>query len=497
MEKNQLQNKNVFYKDAKINFLNFTNLKLNNDDLQHIELISSTISSGYLKDVNFFDSSFLSTKFSSVDFENCDLTSSDICSVWANECHFMNTNFSNATISDTTFVKCTFDGSLLNDLSLTRCHFIECTFEQFSINGSTFSLNSFCRCHIKNTGFTESFYYQIFEECTFHNVHMEPALLGYNFGFSSKIFAQLTDKVNLNEIDLDFKSKKLFINAAILRINQVHNYYDEALIACASALIKMIQNDILIKADEINFLKNLTSYFMERKQIAPISTLRIWQILNNSLINTLPNIASNKALPHIREYANMLYFNFLDFQNELQQKIDQSPKYINITDTAELKIVYLEKPSVPLMNCLTKFTALINSDCPLPNLIRTEKGSFLEYHNIAIAIIPYLQTLFGLLGVVVPLVINRIQSRDNEQKKQVEYTDSSVKNEKTEIEITMNSINTARSPILLPNTNNLTPQTSSMISNVIKIVGEQNMRPQDQFAGYNTTNIKSITITFQ
>lgn len=497
MDKLQLQNTNSLIKGAKLNFQNFHTLKLDSRNLEYLELISSTISSGYLKDINFFNASFLSTKLSEVNFEGCNLTSTDICSVWASRCHFINSDFSNATISDTSFVSCIFDGATFKSVSLTRCQFVDCTFEQFLIDDSTFSLNSFTRCHIKKTNFTESFYYQIFRDCTFNEVQMDPILLGYNFGFSSKIFAQLTNSVNLDEIDKDFRNKKLYINAAILRINQVQKYYDEALRACVLALIKMIQNNILIKADEIEFLKNLTFYFEEHKQIAPISILQIWRLLNDCLSDDSPNIAINKASPHIREYSNMLYFRFIGFQKELQKCIEQFPQALTNTDTAELKIIYSEKPVIPLLGCLIEFTALVGGECPMPNLIRTEKGSFYEYHNIAIAIIPYLQTFMSLLGIVTPFVIYKKQKKDETQKEQAKYKECTSENKKMEIEINLNSMGAACSPIFLPDTNGITSQTNNMISNVIKIVGNQEKINGVGFGGYNAQNIQSITIRFQ
>lgn len=496
MNKLQIQTTDSLIKGAKLNFQNFQSLFLDDKNLELLELISSTISSGHLRNVNFFNASFLSTKLSEINFEGCNLTSTDICSVWASNCRFINSDFSDATISDTSFVKCIFDGAIFKSVSLTRCQFIDCTFEQFLMDDSTFSLNSFSRCHIKRTNFTESFYYQIFKDCTFNEVQMDPILLGYNFGFSDETFAQLTNNVNLNEIDQDFRSKELYINAAILRINQVQNYYDEALRACVSALIKMIQNDILIKADEIEFLKNLTLYFEEHNQIAPISILRIWRLLNDCLIAASPNVAVNKAAPHIREYSNMLYFRFIDFQKELQQCIKQFPQDLNNTDIAELKIVYSDKPAIPLLDYLIEFTALIDGRCPMPNLIRTEKGSFHEYHNIAIAIIPYLQTFMSLLGVVTPFIIYKKQKTDEAKKEQAKCKECTSESEKMEVEITFNSTGTACTPIFLPDNNSITPQTNNMISNVVKIVGNQKINGIG-FGGYNTQNIQSITIRFQ
>ena len=489
MNKLELKHHNPFIKDAKLSFQVFSNLELKNDNLEFMQLLSSAVLSGSFENICFYNASFLSTKFQNVNFNECNLKSTDICSIWAKNCYFRNVNFSDATISDSTFVECIFDNSLFESVSLTKCQFVNCTFEQFPMDDSTFSLNSFTHCNIKNTCFTESFYYQIFDDCTFENVNMNAVLLGFNFGFSQKVFSQLTEGVNLIEADKDFKDKGLYINAAIFRINQVQKYYDEAMIACVSALGEMIQQDILIKADEIEFLKNLTSYLQERKQIAPISILRIWKLLSNYSINNSSNIAIEKALSHTREYSNMLYFSFIDFQKNLQNSLIPQSKISNTFAMAELKIIYIKEPTLPLLNYLIDFSLSANPNCPEPNLVRTEKGSFHEYHEIAVTIIPYLQTFFGLLGVVVPIIIYQRQNHDDEKNKGASTTEES-----KEIEITLTTTETNSITPILSNTNIITPQTNTITSDVIKILESHPVTQNAGFCGYNSQNIHSITI---
>lgn len=495
MKKADISNINLLTKGAKLNFQVFPILELQNKNLEFINLVNSAVLSGCLRNICFYNASFFSTKFSGVFFEKCNLRSSDLCSIWVNNCHFKNTDFYSATISDSTFINCIFDGTSFESISLTRCQFIDCTFEQLSIDDSTFSLNTFNQCHIKNTHFTESFYYQIFDNCTFYEAKMDPVLLGFNFGFSLKVITQLVTEKNLKKTNNDFIKNKLYLNAAILRINEVQNYFDQAMIACVVALGQMMENDILIKAEEIEFLKNLTLHFQENKQIAPISVLRIWQLLNNNIMNLPTNIATSKAMPLIREYANMLYLNFVDFQKDLQNRIYQLPKASNITEITKLKVVYLVKPQLPLINYLTEFSNLIGEDCPMPRLIRVEKGSFHEYYEIAVAILPYLQTLIGFLGVIVPIVIYKRQKEDHERELRENETDAKI-NRKDKIEVTITTKTAEHSPILLPNTNVITSDTNAITTDVLKILDSQQMNNYSDFCGYNNHNIQSITINF-
>lgn len=492
MKEIAIKHTSMFKKGARLNFQVFHTLEIDSRNLEFMHLISSAVLSGHMDNVNFYNASFLSTKFSNVDFKKCNLKSTDMCSIWANKCRFLDCDFSDATISDSTFINCEFSNSLFESISLTRCQFIDCSFEQFSTDDSTISLNTFTRCQIHGAKFEESFYYQIFEDCVFDRVDMVPELLGYNFGFSPALFSKLSHGIDLETVSTGFIDHGLYINAAILRINQLQKCYDEAMIACVVAIGQMIQQDILIKADEIDFLKNLVTYFQRNQKIAPISVLRIWQILTNYFMDQSPNTSASKAMPHIQEFVNMLYFDCMDFQKKLQERLMQLYRPEKVTDTAELQISYLEEPDVPLLDCLVELSSLAGPACPEPYLIRTEKGSFHDFHEIAVIAIPYIQTLLSLLGVAVPIIIYKMQKQDQKQADQAQKDVSTA--EKHEIEITLPVSIASQMPIQIPNITSITPETSRILTNVLNAGSTQILVANAGFCGYSTHNIQSITI---
>lgn len=498
---------NLLTKGAKLNFQVIPCLNMADKNLEYLHLSSSAVLSGELKNVCFFNAAFFSTKFSDVSFAQCNLKSIDMCSIWASGCQFLNCDFSEATISDSTFINCGFDSAVFKGISLTRCQFIDCSFQDIPTDDSTISLNTFTSCRIEGAEFKESFYYQTFENCTFSRVNIAPELLGYNFGFSLELFEKLSKEVDLDELHDCFTSDGLFVNAAILRINRLQDHYDAAMIACVAALGQMIQNDILIKADEIEFLKSLTMHFQARRQIAPISVLRIWQLLNNYFMNESPNTAASKAMSHIREFANMLYFDYMAFQKNLQEQMVRLPQADSVADLAELQIVYEEEPTRPLIDCLAQFSILADSKCPEPHLLRTEKGSFHEFHEIAVIAIPYVQTLLALLGVAVPIAVYKKQKQDQAGTQQ-NQTATKQGQEETEqglaaaavasrIEITLSVSEVGQPEIFLPNTVAIKSETSKILSDVMKASGTQALINNADFSGYNRKNVQSVTIHIQ
>lgn len=487
----------LFVPKAKLNFHVFNDLVLRDINATLLHLISSSVLQGAFSRVNFYNASFLSTKFLKVSFDGCNLASSDICSIWAKDCIFTDTDFNSATISDCTFIQCNFSRCSFESVSLTNSHFIDCTFEQLPIDDSTVTLNTFTRCAINNSSFTESFYYQIFEECTFEDAEMPTSLLGYNFGFAKKTLKQLAIDSQLETVENDLLKKGLFINAAILRINQVNSYYDIALIACVKAIGQMIQEDILVKTDEIQFIRKLTMHLHEHNQIAPISLFHIWQELFHLMQNKVNNISSEKALPHIREFANMLYFEIQKFQEALQASLECLPNGKQGNGLVEVKIIYSFAPELHLLQCLEQIHSKYCKTKIKPRLIRTEVGSYIEYLEIVEAAIPYLQTVFALLGVVAPFVVYHKQKRDHEREREEAKKEAEAEKEKLLEQQRSNSLSAVQSSpsILLPHATIILPDTDIIVANSYKLIAQNKFVESQNYRGYNSHNVHSVTIT--
>lgn len=204
-------------------------------------------------------------------------------------------------------------------------------------------------------------------------------------------------------------------------------------------------------------------------------------------------------MPHIRAFANTLYFSYMEFQKNLQDQLRQLPQTNSVTDKAELQIVYEEKPSLPLLDYLIQFSVLAGPAYPKPQLLRTEQGSFHEIHEIALSIVPYVQTFFTLLGVITPFVIYAKQKQDQAKAKQSQEEaakhPAKAGSNSTEISI---SVSEASQPlILLPNTEIIRPETSRIVLDVMKISSTKTLIGSADFGGYNGKNVRSITICFQ
>ena len=491
-----------FCPHARLSFRAFHDVNLYGKDITLLHLESSSFVDGGFDNVSLYNATLTSTKFMNANFSAVNLGNSDICSIWAQKCGFHKTNFNNATIADSAFRGCVFEYCSFEGISLTNTQFVDCIFDQFPIHDSTVTLNTFIRCQIKDTDFTESFYYQIFEVCVFQEVDTASNLLGFNFGFSADDLLRVSQDTELSEIKEAFVESGMYINAAILHVNQTRDCYDAAMLACITAMGKMLMQDILIKTDEILFLKKMTTYLKEKGLLTPITSIRMWQILNSFIGKDEKNTANDKALPHIREFANMLYFDFHEFQSELQKKLLQLPEITVKSAEVEMKVVYMSAPSLELLHLINQFHQDLCCNGPAPQLMRTEEGSYIEWLKISEIALPYIQTFFSLLGLIIPFMIYKLEKKNNLKQESPTYI---LLKDHNLVPIEGDGIaqQTSSKELYLPDYKRILPnvqtaeaRTGIMISDVMKITSSSKIIDSLDLCGYNPQNVKSVSVYY-
>lgn len=488
-----------FKPHKKINFSVIEEFELKKHNAEFMEISGSFITNGNFNETNFYGVSFLSTKFSNIEFKNCNLSGTDICSIWMKKCTLIKSNLSNSTISDSMFIDCIFDEDSFESVTLTNSHFINCTINSFPLDDSTVTLNYFINCTIKKTHFTESFHYQIFENCKFEEINMNPELLGYNFGFSKESIDNISNTSNIELIKNRFVKNQLLINAAILSINQLGNYYDLAMLGCISAMCQMMRQDILVKNDEIQFLRKITEYLEKNNLISEFIQIKIWHCLNLLLEGKESNVAISRALPYIQEFSNMLYFKFQNFQQELDKEINNFG-YISQENYVEVQITYKIAPAIQLLSLLETFRGNYLPNAKETKLVLTKQGSFIEILKMAEPLLPYLKAFLTILGTATPFILYGLNKRDKKKEKEEKYKNDKKEN-KGKVNISNNTIISQNiyqfNNILIPNVAAVSSKTEDIIKSVTTIINASEIGCNSDFCGYNPNNIDSVIIRYK
>ena len=261
--------------------------------------------------------------------------------------------------------------------------------------------------------------------------------------------------------------QKLFINAVIVDYNFSDAINPELAIKSIKAIGRMVEYEILLRTDEMIFLKNLYHHFYINGLIAPIVLYRLFEDLKKIYVEESPdNIVIIKSKEAMYMISNSLYFDFSDFCEKLRISLEEKIKYIV---PVQIKIHYKNVPLVPLDFLLNHY---------FPGTFRrtlTESGSFLEYIEAGQNGLEILKIFIQLLGITVPIIYSEIKEK---RKKKAPKTTSIQKN----VEVNIQSIHDQQN-------------VAELIQNTCQLINSSDILTHNQ-KGYSNDNIQEIKVEY-
>jgi len=399
--------------------------------------------------------------------------------------------FDGTSIIDSTFIDCNFIDCNFRGITLTESIFDHCSFNRFEYDDSSITLNVFSGCTISNALFKGSFLYQIMDQCTFDNTKFEPVVFTSNYGFSKDIIDATITPTQLDDLRNKLLSQGSLISNAILSINIDNELYDMALGLCVIAIIKMIERDILVKNDEISFIRTLFERFSRKGELAPITVMYAYKELRKAISDSPKTIAFEKAINSIRHFINTLYFMTLPFYESIQTNVKQ---YAISGLEIDITVVYNTRPTVALIDILNTLNVENRISSKEPIFVGSKQGSFIELLKMTDSYLPYFQAFCTIVGLVIPFVI---YSKGNKDAKKNAATPSA------EIDMPVNpneeskSLRIATSPLTLSLTMPQTDaETEKIVGAVVNVIENEKIISSADFNGYHRTNIVTVEITY-
>ncbi len=457
-----------------VNFKDIKGSTFKDCNMHHVSINNSFITDCLFENANMNHCDLLSTKIFSSTFNNVDLDGADIFSMFFSNCKFINTDFSAAGIEDITFSDCIFEECDFNGVGLKNCQFKNCIFRKIKPDSSTFSLNRFEKCTFSDCIFKGSFVYQIFQYCQFDKVIIDSNILKYNYGLGNllgitylyKAKEMLNGDMLKQNLLADCVEQKLFINAVLVDYNFSHEINPKLAVKTIEAINIMIKKELLLRADELTFLKNLFHHLFINNLIAPIVLYRLFEELKKIDIGDCHNnIVLNKSRETLYIISNSLYFDFCDFCEQLKKTIGQTNSDIV---PVNIKIHYNEEPKIPLDLMLNQY---------FPNTFRrisTEEGSFLEYLEVGQYGLEILNIFLQLLGITIPIIYSEIKEKHKKSQPQTVI--------RKNVEINVISSQADKN-------------VSELIQNTCQLINSSDILVDDQ-QGYNNTNIQEIEVQY-
>lgn len=392
------------------------------------------------------------------------------------------------TFIDCQFINCSFEGTTLKD-----SEFKNCIFESPIFLDGSYILNSFSKCNFKNTSFKNVFYYTYFSECTFKDVCIEAYLLGFTYGltinnletFTYLLMGKSVDynySQICNEIAKIYVERKMIINKGILYLVDPATRVEIAIIKCFEILHNFIEQDYIVQKEQLIFLEKIVSVLYNKKQISPIGLIYLMNILNQ-ILNIKTNSSLEKAKSGLIIIQNSVLSNYQCFIDDLIDHLKNAPA----NGEFEIKIIYEKKPKYRLTNIIKELDSTKEA-----YVIKTEKGSFIEWIKCTADVLPYIDIFLNFLGVATALISVVMDKKSNKEDSKNENIDCII-----EINNNIDLSNLSKKQLkILPQMieNSVNPILNMNLDKTVKFILNNNFIKENDKFGYTNQNIKSIKI---
>lgn len=455
-------------------------------DLHSITLRWCILVDGQFTHTIFADSDWDGCQVENCTFNKLSFENSDITSTYFKSCKFFDVNFKGATTTDITFEDCTFEDCTFDHIGLNSSTFKSCIFIKLKSRQSSTTLNKFENCYFEKSHISGNFLYNIFIDSHFKDSIISEHLIASNFGFSATNFIELSfDLQNIKTYQQECLDRKDIIAAAIIALNIEKKFYDYSILTSAQVIVNQLKNGILVRTEQILFLKLIIEYMLISEQISLYTVIQIISILEK--IKTLKN---NIAIKKSKSVIHQIYGLLFDYYHQMIIHIDKELVELTYEQNPMLiKITYKEEPLIPICSLVEQMMYSLGISGPVPYRERTEIGSFIEWIQGYDNILKCLQLLISILGLGVSLKNAHHKTPESNENKASSQTSD---------KCNCSSDNTSNSVVFeIPESilsQLSTVQTEQDISKSINIFVLNGVNINNNFKGYNNFNVEKIEI---
>lgn len=432
-----------------------------------------------LQNSNFSNCDYEGTIFHDTNFQNVKLLSCDIKSSYYQNCNFYNCDFSLSAITDVEFLHCKFINCKFDDCLIKECSFNSCMLESGSYKMATFILSKFKNCNFDNLLLGNcSFYDHVMENCTFNNITINIDSIGRIYGltptclenfkyiFLGNIYGYAPQEF-FERIESIFEQKDWRFQKILYKFNMKKCSPYEYICNIFDTLIYFIDNNIIVKHDDLLFLSNIINHMKESNSLPLFALYQGIERLSDYIIILKEESYYNKE-DIFREFFNKLFFVFnellADFAEIFPEKIETGI----LSEQVLLKIHYDGKEEIDFSKYINRFLEISGySKKYYCNLLQTKNGSLIEIIIGSIIAVYALQILlYGVNGVLIQLtdMVSKIGVLRNKNY-QKNYLSNSVKGKQYQPELLGNTFDVLKNTEFKENV-----KTLASVLNTSKII---------------------------
>lgn len=451
-----------------------------------------------LKNCIIEKSDFSNTLFANADLDSLNLNecvfgdqsfqNADIISCHFMNCTFVSVSFKGATMTSNTFVNCTFVSCNFNHVTMSDSLFTDCDIEGVNLRQSSTYLNTYLNCSWFKSQISGNFNYNLLIQSSFRKTSINPILLSSNFGFTEK---------NLYDLKIDYEAvydlqqteleRKELINAAIIELNSNKYSYDKSMVFCIDVILRQLNNNIIVRAEEIRFIELVLNHLLKEQMIAPISIVQMISLLERFFSKAEANTAIDKSKNSLNYIHNTLFIAYQHFVNSLEEtNYNHSESNRRVT----IKITFEKRPEIETCKLLSSFQDVFSMPKYPIYQIKTEHGSFIEWIEAPDNILKCLQLLISIIGLAISIRSYKKMTNKKTNKKSDDDSEPNGNNQENRQQIYNNML-----ILNIPNSiNNQIQhvQTEKDISNTINVFIANGLTINNDYKGFNNCNIRDI-----
>ncbi|MBO5947446.1 pentapeptide repeat-containing protein [bacterium] len=463
----------------------YTYLQITRKNLSGMDMHSISFKNCIIEETDFSKTLFANSDFDSSHIENCSFDNqsfqnSDIISCDFKKCKFVRVNFKGSTMMSNTFENCIFISCNFNHVTMSDSTFKSCVIDNMNLRQSSTSLNTFIECNWFNSQINGNFVFNLIINSSFEKTSIDPLVMSSNFGIDPKNLIELGINYDeLEKLQQNLIDNKELINAAIVELNSNNYSYEYSLVFCINVILQQIQNNIIVRSEEIRFIELVLAHSLEHDLITPITIIQLLSLIDTFKKSGIKNIAAIKSKSDINFIHNTLFKAYQNYIDELDSTISE----ININNAdIIIKFTFKEKPTIEtcaLLQSLQKQLGFCTSE---PIQIKTEKGSFIEWIESPDNILKCLQILLSIIGILIKV---KPKPSKDVQKEEPNHNVNNVSQQGVGNTIVLNLPDTISKQI-----NQI--QTEKDVSSAINVFVVNGMTINNNYQGFNRINISSV-----
>lgn len=456
----------IYINEEEVNHSNFT----------EVSLIGCNVCLCRFNDVILKSSDIDGTVLNNCSFNAINWSYTDFCSITVYNSSFIDTDFSMSTMSNCKFDNCKFVNCNFDHIAMNNSSYNNCKFENIVVHQSSTYSNYYNNCSFFDCCYKGNMYYNMLIDCNYSKTNFEMKLFSANFWGVYDDFESIGfDRTQQIKLEQEMLNNKLLINCVTSKLN-FEKEFDIGIIQYISSIYKLIENNILIRDEQVGFVYSILNYLIDNKMISPITCVQMLAFVQHIYSSFSTNEAFNKCEKMLNLILNKLSLFCQNLGQQFSYTTESEENKENI-----IKIIFEQEPEVEICKLINDIKNNLKIDGPEAKRIKTEKGSFLEFIQCYDSLIGCLQLIIDVLGIGITI-------KGYHKKGKPEVSDeipdfSTEPNQEELLKIVSNTIKKQQ----------FNPEVNTTIQVILKndIIAKRNFR------GYKKSNIRSIEIITQ